>query len=278
MNAKRCICLATAGFIMVVTAFGALPVPSFVYYGEVIDEYGWPVTSDAEAYVIARVEGRECARALLHEGRGPAINYRIEVPVDDGNAGLYVPHAARPGDVVTLTVLMDGVEYDAMDPNTIPAVGAPGDMVRLNLCTGVDGDGDGLPDALENWIIAWGGGTASNITEVLGSDDTDGDGMSNRDEFLAGTDPAWDGDVLRIEAISRDPSQNRVGIAFYSIPGKTYRVRHGHTVSATSVIGDVTPNANGSDAQSYWRGDGYYSWLYMEAGTNAAAFIQIQVE
>jgi hypothetical protein len=274
--------LATGAIISALAALSALaglPVPSFVYYGEVVDEYGWPVTAGSEATIVAGVGGRECGHSLLHEGRGPAINYRVEVPIDDGRGAHYADHAARTGDTVTFTVLIDGTEYAVMDPATIPPVGSPGERVRRNLCIGEDADGDGFPDAWEEWILLWGTGGATNILDVRGEDDTDGDGMSNRDEYIAGTDPTWNHDCLQIEDIRRFADQGQIGLAFHSVPGKTYRVSEGRGIGAMATTVPIATNRNATTASAdYWRGNGYYSWIYIEEKTNTSAFIRLTVE
>ena len=52
--------------------------------------------------------------------------------------------------------------------------------------------------------------------------DPDGDGSSNMDEFLAGTDPLDPGSVLRAVSLSRDPAAATV--SWRSVPGKIYQI------------------------------------------------------
>jgi hypothetical protein len=47
---------------------------------------------------------------------------------------------------------------------------------------------------------------------------------------------------------------------------------------AAADVSDVGPDEAGNAGAAYWRGDGYYSWLYLDASTNASAFLQLQVE
>jgi hypothetical protein len=253
-------------------AIAGLPVPSFVYYGEVVDAYGWPLTSDVQACLIARVNGRECGRSLVHEGRGPAINYRIEVSIG-------AAYAVHPGDPVTFVLAMNGVEHPAMDPARVPVVGQPGGLVRCNLCIGSDADHDDLPDEWESRIIAWSGGVFTNIAQVVGTDDFDGDGVNNRDEFLAGTDPSWDVDVLRIQEIRLVPAAGRMGVAFFSVPGKTYRVTAASAVQGAFSSFPLATTEAGATGADYWRGTGYYSWLYIDIPANTPQrFLRVEVE
>lgn len=66
----------------------------------------------------------------------------------------------------------------------------------ISIAAGTDSDHDGLPDAWEeqNW------GSLRPEPEV----DSDGDGTTNYEEYLAGTNPRSASDRLRITAITRD--------------------------------------------------------------------------
>lgn len=256
-----------------------LPLPSFVYYGEVVDAYGWPLKAADKAYVIARLGSCECGRSLVHEGRGPAINYRVEVPLRNNQAATNSAGAARIGDTLVFSVQVGGIEHPVLHPQAIPLVGQPGGIVRHNLGLGTDVDADGLPDEWENWIIAWSGGAFTNIVQVRGSDDFDGDGVSNLDEFLSGTDPAWDASALRIEEINLATATGRIGIAFHSVPGKTYRVFSAGAVQDPFVASALATGPLAALGNDYWRGDGSYSWLYLEPPAGAPLyFLRLNAE
>ncbi|NLB69468.1 MAG: hypothetical protein GX804_07275, partial [Lentisphaerae bacterium] len=60
-------------------------------------------------------------------------------------------------------------------------------------------------------------------------DDPDGDGLSNYEEFLAGTDPLDNRSLLRVTSIK--PSDEGIRIFWDSVPGKIYAVEYAQTLS-----------------------------------------------
>src|SRR5206468_11521799 len=82
---------------------------------------------------------------------------------------------------------------------------------------GPDTDNDGLDD---DWELAY-----FNTLSRDGSGDFDGDGQSDRQEFLAGTDPTNAGSVFRVLTLSR-VSGGSVTLFWSAVPGKKYDVQY----------------------------------------------------
>lgn len=80
-----------------------------------------------------------------------------------------------------------------------------------------DSDGDGLPDG---WEAFYGLDLMNPYDAAL---DTDGDGMSNFEEFLAHTDPTSANSVLRVTAL-QGQMNGSFAMTWHSVPGVTYRI------------------------------------------------------
>jgi len=79
----------------------------------------------------------------------------------------------------------------------------------------LDTDGDGLSDA-------WEREKAGNLTTLTADGDADHDGMTDKDEYLAGTDPLDASSALRITALV--PTGDSTTITWLSSPSRQYRI------------------------------------------------------
>lgn len=97
----------------------------------------------------------------------------------------------------------------------------PALLVEGTVVSGEDTDKDGLPDDWERFH--W-----RNL-DAIADVDEDLDGASNRDEWIAGTDPKQAASVLRIVASDFDPDGN-ARLRFTIAPSRSYRIELGTTL------------------------------------------------
>lgn len=209
-----------AGMAVCVRAYP--PAPHHLFYGVVRDELGNPVQADDAQVVLETLTGGSL-RSPISPGQGGGFNYRLTVPLDSGlTHESYKPTALRPLLPFRLKVQIGSEIFLPLEMRgDFARMGQPAQRTRLDLTLGEDADGDGLPDAWERQLLLH-LGRGSDLTAVQPDEDADGDGMSNLDEYLAGT-YAFDGeDGFRLHIV-RQPNGAAV-LEFLAIRGRTYSV------------------------------------------------------
>jgi len=112
---------------------------------------------------------------------------------------------------------------------------------------GVDGDLDGMADAFE---FQYFGSLAMN-----GTTDTDGDGMTDRQEYLEGTNPLSPNDRLRITLFSTAPGGTSSLISFTSTAARLYQIevnpdlRPGNWTN-DPTLGIITPDVGATTTRN----------------------------
>ena len=186
------------------------------------DELGNAIVISEAEVILEPLSGVELKTAVSSDYKKPGINYRLVVPMDSGiTSDLYKPTALRPFLPFRLKVQIGRTTYLPIEMRGDHSkIGRPGETTRMDLTLGEDSDGDGIPDAWERALIHASGGALTSLKEIRGDDDFDGDGLSNMDEYLAGTYAfdAEDGFSLEVVRIRAEASV----LEFLAIQGRTY--------------------------------------------------------
>jgi len=195
------------------------PAPHHTFFGMVRDELGRPLEGEKVEVLFETSTGR-----LVRTGVGlglPGINYRMRVPMDAGTtADLYNPVAMRYAMPYRIRVRVGAKVYLPIEMvGDLGKMGQPGEETLLNLTLGEDSDGDGLPDAWERALLAQGQG----LGDINPNDDTDGDGMSNLNEYISGNYAFDKDDGLRLDIVER--VEGGTVLEFMGIQGRTYTIK-----------------------------------------------------
>ena len=203
--------------------YAGQPQPPVIIYGQIRDEFGYPKDEGAEVAVLDLTNAlNECGSYVLDGAIHIGVNYSISVPLEDAKPFIRT-NATQQGNPAKVVVRIDGVEQP-----TVPAgaftVPQPGGALKLDLSIAQDVDGDGLPDAWEELMVAWSGGMFSSIQDINPNDDPDGDGMSNYKEYLAGTFPFLATDLFEITRSERNSVSGRIALTFSTVSTHKYHV------------------------------------------------------
>lgn len=103
--------------------------------------------------------------------------------------------------------------------------------------TWVDSDGDGIPDA---WMLQYfGHATGQAADKSRAGDDADGDGVSNLNEYLAGTNPTNPASFLRLTSLTR--SNHGVRAVWTTAPDRSYVLQAAAKLGGTNCFADLSP-------------------------------------
>ncbi len=210
------------------------PAPPHTLYGTLRDEYGTPL-STPDARVLFETENGTKVETRVIAGLAAGINYEILVPMDAAIApDLYRPNAMRPSVPFRLKVVVGNRTYLPIEmTGDMRALGQPAGSTRLDLTLGIDSDGDGIPDAYKDMVIAMMGGGLTHA-DIRPNVDLDGDGMTVWQEYIAGTYP-WDpNDRLYLNILHL--IDGKATLEFLAIEGRTYIIEASHDLTTWKQV------------------------------------------
>ena len=192
------------------------PAPYHTFYGMVRDELGRPIAGDNTKVVFEVSSGKIIVSEVYNTK--PGENYRLEIPMDSGSTiDLYNPIAMRHLMPYKIKILVGSKIFLPIEMiGEFSGLGRPGEDTMLNLTMGEDSDNDGLPDAWERSLLTKGQG----LNDINPNDDTDGDGMSNINEYISGNYAFDKDDGLRLKIINQ--ANGIANLEFRAVIGRTY--------------------------------------------------------
>lgn len=224
------------------SAVDPLALAPFTFAGRVVD-YAH-IAYDAATSVEVRVEtadGTLLAKTSTATAGHTAYNYIVDIPVSNRPMPGYVlpgtpvvirlvdPDGRRftglpvvsPGGV--LPVVPDGAPVPSSADGDVLAAGNPGEHRSVDVILATDANGDGVSDEYVEMLayLMW----KKGIETYDPSADWDGDGASNFDEYVTGTNPFDATDMFSIRRMADESGMgDYVAVTFMVNQGRAYVV------------------------------------------------------
>ena len=165
--------------------------------------------------------GGDAQVALTWAASPGAASYRVKRSPTPGGSYALVASGVT-GTSLTDTGLTNGTTYYYV----VSAVNLGGESADSTEASGT------TYTTLQSWRLTY-FGTTSNSGNAADNADPDGDGMTNAQEFAAGTNPTNAASLLKVTGLTVN-SDGNITVNFSTVSGKTYRVERSDTLQAGS--------------------------------------------
>lgn len=255
------------------------PAPHYTIYGVVRDQVGATLQIEGAQIILLR-DNHEIGRAPIHSRIIHDHNYELDIRIDHhhGTTRKYSHKAVASQGLFSIAVEMNGQRFYPIEVAGTLRTGHGGERVRLDLNLGADTDGDGLPDAWEEWQLHQAGHVPGsggwNLALINRDGDFDGDGTSNYLEYVAGT---FAGDATeRFELKITGKSGSAVAFEFFAITGKVYTIEESSDLRTWAPVA-FTTTLGGTTAPSWRATTVAVQPAYVTAPPGASRFYRLTV-
>jgi len=204
------------------------PAPPTTLYGVVRGEFGFNL-DDGETDLVLLADNVEVVRTTIRDAGRFNENYRLVLPLDlNPGVGAYRPGTVSEDEAVEYVIVAErgGTRIPVVEVNAAVDTFVPdaASLLRLDFTLGEDIDGDGLPDVWERFQVTSGGGGAAGqdpLALLSREGDWDGDGLTDWQEYIAGTFALLFEDELRFRIVDVADS-GQTSVEFLAVDGKSY--------------------------------------------------------
>lgn len=208
----------------------------FILTGRIVDYNNAAFGSESGMTICAyAADGTLLAKnSIFSPNALSAWNFRLEIPIASAPCAGY----ANAGDAMSVTISdSDGNVYAGFLSAPDSVVGTPGSHAVVRIMLSSDANGNGISDIYEE-TKEYEMFLRDIVPPYDPDDDYDRDGVSNRQEYLAGTDPFDGSDYFKILKSAQQKSIAGYGdflaISFEAYPGRTYTVRFTDSIAPGS--------------------------------------------